>query len=157
MKKTSKKIIGGLMVVGLLATIGAVVVSASPGIFSNLTDKQKDDLRELRQELRDEGATWEEMREAMKIQLEEYGVELPSREEMIDQRIEHAEKRLEILNIIKDLITENPEITQEEIREILEEDYGIEMPDGESMMSRRGFRRGFCGGPCGFVHGEESE
>ena len=38
-----------------------------------------------------------------------------------------------------------------------EEDYGIEMSDGEGMMSRRGFRRGFCGGPRGFMHGEESE
>ena len=157
MEKTSKKIVGGLMIAGLLATIGAVVVSASPGFFSDLTDEQKEELRELRQELRDEGATWEEMREAMSEQLEEYGVELPTREEMIDHRIEHTEQKLEILNRIKELVEENPEITREEIREIISEEFELELPeDGNGMMCRH---KGRCGrfGPRGFMSGEETE
>ena len=143
------------MVAGLLATIGAVVVSAFPGFFSDLTDEQKEELRELRQELRDEGATWEEMREAMREQLEEYGVELPTREEMIDMRIEHTQQRLDILERIKELIQENPDITNEKIREIIQEEFELEMPgEGFGMMHRRGFRRGPGCGPRGFMDEE---
>lgn len=153
MKKTSKKIVGGLVVIGLLATIGAVVVSASPGFFSDLTDEQKEDLRELRQELRDEGATWEEMREAMREQLEDYGVELPTREEMIDMRINRTQQRLNILETIKELLQKNPDITNEEIQEIIQEKFDLEFPDGEGqgMMFRHGFRWRYCKGPHGYA------
>ena len=41
MRKTSKKIFGGLMVVMLIATIGAVIASAHPSFLSELTDEQK--------------------------------------------------------------------------------------------------------------------
>lgn len=143
------------MVAGLLATIGAVVVSASPGFFSDLTDEQKEELRELRQELRDEGATWEEMREAMREQLEEYGVELPTREEMIDMRIERTQQRLDVLERIKELIQENPDITNEEIQEIIQEEFELEMPgEGFGMMHRHGFCRGPGCGPRGFMSEE---
>ena len=157
MKKASKKIFGGLIVISLLATIGAVVVSASPGFFSDLTDEQKEGLRALREELRDEGATWEEMREAMDEQLEEYGVELPTREEILDHKIEQTEQKLEILNRIKELVEENPEITRDEIREIISEEFELELPEnGNGMMNRH---KGRCGrfGPRGFMSGEETE
>ena len=159
MKKASKKIIGGLMVVGLLATIGAVVVSASPGFFSDLTDDQKEGLRSLRQELRDEGATWEEMREAMREQLEEYGVEVPTQDEMLDMRIEQAEKRLQILKRTKELRQNNPELSWEEIRDIIQDEFDLEFPYGEyeGMKSRRGFHGRFHRGFCKSLPEEESE
>jgi hypothetical protein len=157
MKKTSKKIFGGILVVMLLATIGAVVVSAHPAFFSELTDEQKEELKEIRQTLKDEGATWEEMRESMREQLEEYGVEMPTREEILDHKIELTEQKLEILNRIKELVVENPEITRDEIREIISEEFELELPEnGNGMMYRH---KGRCGrfGPRGFMSGEETE
>jgi hypothetical protein len=157
MKKTSKKIAGGILVVMLIGTIGAVVASAHPGFLSELTDEQKEEIYDLKQELLDAGASHEEIKEAMREQLEEYGVELPTREEMLDKRIEQTEQKLEILKRTKELIQENPEITKEEIREIIEEEFGIEMPDCEGMKPRHGFQKGFCRGPKGFMSDEEPE
>ena len=160
MKKTNKKIIGGLMVVGLLATIGAVAVSASPEFLSDLTDEQKEYLKELRQELKDKGASCEEIRETMKTQLEEYGIEMPTREEIIDKRIEHTQQRLDILERIKVLVQENPDISNEEIREIIQGEFELEMPeDGLGKMKRRGSCRGphFGLGSKGFMNDQKSE
>ena len=141
----------------LITTIGAVVVSAHPGFLSDLTDEQKEELKDIRQSLIEDGATCEEIRETMREQLESYGVELPTREEMIDKKIERTEKRLEILNRIKELIEENPDITREEIREIISEEFDIEFPeDGNGMMHRPKGRCGPCG-PRGFISGEETE
>ena len=153
MKKTSKKIVGGLMATMLIVTIGAVVASATP-FFSNLTDNQKQEIKDLREELRDAGATKEEMREAMRTQLEEYGIELPTREEIIESKIQHTQQRLEILERIKELIQENPDITNEEIREIIQEEFELEFLE-EDQCKR--FRRGRCGGFRGFMYGEETD
>ena len=144
MKKTSKKIFGGFLVFTLLATIGAVVVSAHPGFFSELTDEQKEELKELRQELIDEGKNCSEIRETMREQLEEYGVEFPTREEMIDDRINRTKQKLEILERTKEIIQENPDITEEEIREIIQEEFDLLMPEEGYGMRHRG---GFCRGP----------
>jgi hypothetical protein len=156
MKKTSKKILGGILVVMLVGTIGAVVASAHPGFFSELTEEQKEELKQLKQELRDSGATWEETKEAMQEQLEEYGIEMPTREEIIDMKIEKTQQRLDILERTKELIQENPEITNEEIKEIIQSEFDLEIPDGDGFgkMHHRGFRRGPRCGPHGFL-GEE--
>jgi hypothetical protein len=157
MKKTSKKILGGLMVGMLVATIGAVIASAQP-FFSDLTDEQKAELKETRDALMEEGATCQEIKDAMHEQLESYGIEFPTREEILDKRIEQTEQRLEILKRTRELIENNSDITREEIREIIEEEFDLEYPYGEGMMHRRGFRRGSCGcGPYGFGTDEESE
>ena len=143
MKTTSKKIIGGFMVAALIATIGAVAVSAQGPFFNDLTDEQKQEMKDLRQSLIDEGKTRAETHEEMRSQLEGYGIELPTREEMIDKRIEQTEQKLEILNRVKDLIEENPELTKEEIRDIISEEFELELPeDGKGMMFRH---RGRCG------------
>ena len=159
MKKTSKRIAGGLMVFMLIATIGAVVASAHPGFLADLTDDQKQDIKDKVSSMREEGATREEIREAIRDDLEEYGIELPTREEMIDQRIEHTEQRLDILERTKELVEENPDITQEEIRDIIQEEFDLELPDGEGfgMRHRHGFKHGGCGGPRGFMSNEETE
>ena len=158
MKKTSKKIFVGLMVVMLIVTIGAVVVSAHP-FFSELTDDQKQGIKNLVGNLKDEGASREEIRTAMRAELEEYGVEIPTREEMLDKKIEHAEQRLEILKRIKELVQENPEISNEEIREIIQEEFELEIPEGngQCMKFRGGFRRGSCMPSRGIISNEEAE
>ena len=160
MKKTSKRIVGGILVVLIISTIGAVVASAHPGFFSDLTDEQKEELNELRQGLIDEGANCSEIREAMHEQLEEYGVKFPTREEMLDNNINRTKQRLEILERTKEIIQENPDITEEEIREIIQEEFELEMPDeGFGMKHRSGFCRGprFDGyGPYEPNHDQES-
>ena len=159
MKKTSKRIAGGLMVFMLIATIGAVVASANPGFLADLTDDQKQGIKDKVSSMRDEGATREEIREVVREDLEEYGIELPTREEMLDQRIEHTQQRLDILDRTKELVEENPDITQEEVRDIIQEEFDLELPDGEGlgMMHRPGFKRGGCGGPRGFMSEGKSE
>jgi len=144
MKKTSKKIVGGTLVMLLIATIGAVVASAHPDFFSDLTDEQKEELKELKQELIDEGKNCSEIRETMRDQLEEYGVEFPTREEMIDKRINRTKQKLEILEWTKEIIQNNPDITEEEIREIIQEEFDLLMPEEGYGMRHRG---GFCRGP----------
>lgn len=140
MKKTnSKKLVGGLLVVMLVATIGAVLVSAQEseggmfwgkrGFMTELTDKQR-----------------EEMKTTMQQKFEEYGIEMPTRDEMLDKQLEHTEQRLEILNRQKELREQG--IEWEEIREIIQEEFELEFPEeGQGMRFERGrcggFRRGF--------------
>lgn len=145
MKKTSKRILGGFMVVMLIATIGAVVASANPGFLSDLTDEQKQELKEIRYALKEDGASCEEIRDAMHEQLESWGIEPPTREEILDLRIERTEQKLEVLNRIKELIEENPDITKEEIQEIIQEEFNLEFPmgNGNGMKYRKGFRNGY--------------
>ena len=147
MKKITKQIFGGLMVLAILGTIGAVVVSAHPGFFSELTDEQKAELKETRETLIEEGATCEEIREAMHEQLESYGIDLPTRDEMLDERINSTKQRLNILERKKELREEGYE--WEEINEIIQEEFDIEYPlhEGKGMGYRRGFNRGSCMGP----------
>ena len=67
-------------------------------------------------------------------------------------------KRLEILERTKELIENNPDITREEIREIIQSEFDIELP--ANMGNGMGFRhRGRCGscGPRGFMSEEDSE
>ena len=150
--KISKKIIGTLIVVSILATIGAVIVSANTDennegnnwpigfkdrhpmfgkqpYFSELTDEQREEIKEIRVTMEEEGKTPEEIREAIKQQLETYGIEIPTMEERIDIQIEKTEKRLEILEYIKELLAENPDLTREEIRNNVEEEFDIELPE----------------------------
>ena len=122
MKKTrSKKFVGGLMAVMLLATIGAVLVSAEfenedatqnqemlwknqqqcgePPFLSDLTVEQREELETIMTSLKEEGASKEEIREAIFDKLDEYGV----LDKNLDDKIEHTEQKLEILNRKKEL------------------------------------------------------
>ncbi len=62
MKKTSKKIAGGILAVMLIGTIGTVVASAYPGVFSELTDEQKEEIYDLNPE-NGKGMTYTELPE----------------------------------------------------------------------------------------------
>ena len=137
MKKTSKKIIGGLMIATILAVIGAAVVSAQTengmfwggrGFMKELTDEQR-----------------EELQATMQQKFEEYGIEMPTRDEMLDKKIEHTKQRLEILERQKELREEGYE--WEDIQEIIQDEFELEFPEEGKHMR---FGRGRCGYFSGF-------
>jgi len=138
------------MVVILIATIGAVVVSAHP-FFSELTDDQKAELKALRKTLKEEGATCTEIRDTMHEQLESYGIDLPTRDEMLDDQINVTRQRLDILERKKVLRQEGYE--WDEINEIIQEEFDLEYPtfEGQGMRFGHRFNRGMCIRPNGFM------
>lgn len=148
MKKTSKKLVGCLIIGTILAVIGVTVVSAQTedgmfwgrrGFMAELTEEQKEDLQTTVQE-----------------KLEEYGIEMPTRDEILDRQIEQTEQRLKILNRQKELREEGYE--WEEIKDVIQEEFDLEFPagEGQGMMFGHGFRRGPCRGPSILTPDEES-
>ena len=99
-----------------------------PPFFSELSEEQREEIKEIVDDLKENNATPEEIREAIDEKLEEYGINVPTPEEMINKKIEKIEQKLEILNRIKELIQENPEISKEEIGEIIQEEFELEGP-----------------------------
>jgi len=117
MKKQQKKIFGGVLIVILLATIGAILVSAESTndstmfkpmfgfrsnqfmklIFEELNEDQKQELHDLLKDLKENDATPEEIRNAVTEKLESWDLEIPTRDEMLDQQIQNAQKQIEIL------------------------------------------------------------
>jgi hypothetical protein len=85
MKKNRKLIAASLLIVALIV-MGAVSVfsqtdergkrhRAYAGLSDQLTEEQKELLSQKMQELKDSGATREEMREAIRQLLEEWGID----------------------------------------------------------------------------------
>jgi len=149
MKKTNKKIIGGFLVVLLIATIGSAIVTAdtvetskddvinkkcmgigpkSSSFLAQLTDEQKEELKELVGGLKDEGVFGEEIKEVMGEKLNEWGIEVPTQEEMIDIKIEKTEKKLEIEYRVKELIEEG--YSKEEIKNMIQNEFDLDNPKG---------------------------
>ena len=110
--------------------------------FSELTEEQREEIKEMKETMEEEGKTQEEIREAIKQQLETYGIEIPTMEERINNAIVQTEKKLEILEYTKELLESNPDLTKEEIRNLVEEEFDIELPefDENGMRFRHGFR-----------------
>ena len=168
MKKASKKLIGGFIVVILIATLGAIFASAqsdeeennsnqkfyhgfqnigpmhisSKNLFYELTDEQEDEIIELKETMIADGATCAEIREAIMQKLDEWGI----LDDRLDNAIVQAEKRLEILNRQKELREQG--YSWEKINEIIKEEYDLESftdscpgTDFES-----GFHKGRCRG-----------
>jgi len=169
MKKASKKLIGGLLVVVLIATIGAIFASAqsdestenniqqrfcldfwgrgatcfgSGNLFYELTDEQEEEIMQLKETLIGNGATREEIKEAIMQKLDEWGV-LDNR---LDDAIEQTELRLEILNRQKELREQG--YSWEEINDIIQEEYDLKSFTGygPSMDFGPGFHKGGCRG-----------
>ena len=163
MKKTSKKILGALMVFMLVGTIGAVIASAVDSetdeetdgqktffdrgpmfgkgpFFDDLTDEQIEEIEAIIEELKENDATWEDINTAIMEKLDEYGI----LDERLDNQIEQTEQKLEILNRQKDLREQGK--SWEEINEIIQEEFDIELPDFKEKprMHRHGFRHGPC-------------
>ena len=145
MKKQRTRIVGGLMVVMLMATIGAVLVSAETenegetedwhlpfqgrgNIFGHrtfdneLTDDQQAEIDALITSLNEEGASPGEIREAVFTKLSEIGI----LDERLDNAIEQTEQRLEILNKEQELRDQG--YSWEEINEIIQEEYVLKHP-----------------------------
>ena len=168
MKKTiAKKLVGGFVVAMVVAAIGAVLVSAEtitteedeqmlmphwgrrhmcgePQLMSELTVEQRSELDEVITTLKDEGATREEICDAITAKLQEFGIEIPTLDERLDAEIERTEQQLEILNRQKELRNEGYD--WEEISSIIQEEFDLTTPVGfgHGMM----FRPDFKGGPC---------
>jgi hypothetical protein len=167
--KINKKIIGGLIAILIIATIGAVIVSADiidedgvnnwqfpcfgkrpmNGIhpfLSELTEEQQEEIREIKESMEEEGKTPEEISTAIRQLLESYGIEMPTREEIFDNAIANTELRLEILQYIKELIEEDPDLSREEIRNLVEDKFDIDLPEfnKDGMNFKHGFRERHC-------------
>ena len=153
MKTISKKFVGGLVVVMIIATIGVIITSAQTDdtsnddanqkpfegrrqmhgfkpfqsnetriepFFYNLTEEQRTELDEIIQSLRDSGANFSEIREAIQQKLDEYGV----LDAQLDNAIEETQKRLEILNREKELRDQG--YNWSEINQIIQDEFGLE-------------------------------
>lgn len=169
-ESTAKNIISGLIIISIIATIGAVIVSADLNddngdkkwlfpcegkglmiekypFFSELTEEQREELKELKETLVEGGKTSEEIRDVVRQLIESYGIELPTREERLDNAIANTEQRLEILQYVKELITENPDLTKEEIKNLIEDEFDIDLNEfNENEMNfRHRFHRRNCG------------
>jgi len=156
MKNPIKKIAGGLMVAILVATIGVVLVGAETedadetedwhmpmidghkmfghrGMTAELTEDQQAEIEELISDLTEEGASCEEIREAVYLKLDEMGI----LDDRLDNAIDQTEKRLEILNRENELRDQG--YSWEEINEIIQEEFVLEHP----IDTFHGFHRGF--------------
>jgi hypothetical protein len=180
MKTTHKKVIGGLLVGMLLATVGVVLVTGQNddtsseitntfvpqkyfddrhgmrefGAFgSELTDEQQTELEDLMTSLREQNATHDEIRTAIQEKLDEFGVF----DNRLDSEIAQTEQRLSILTRQKELRDEGYNWT--EINSIIEDEFGLENATGMGwdMIGGHSFRHGPCGGPREFLPPQESE
>lgn len=149
MKKTTKKLAGGLIIALVLATIGAVLVTADDtsdetddteecpmpfrgmGMFSpDLTDEQQTELEELITSLSNEGAKPDEIREAVNQLLDEWGI----LDERLDNAIKQTQERLAMLERADELREQG--YNWDEINDIIQEEFDIDYPInfGQNMM-----------------------
>lgn len=178
-KATSKKILGGTLILSLLATIGAVLVTAETDdfdederifprfesgkmmgdrqpFFSELTEEQKEEINDLREQITTEDATTEEIRTAIMEKLEEFGIELPDRDVMLDEQIQQTTQHLEILELKKELREEG--YSWEEIQDVISEEYDLDPPMRcHGMMGMRGGMGRFGGGEFPMLNNEIAE
>ena len=160
MKNKTKKLAGGLIIAVLLATIGAVLVTADTGdeaedtenrhmpfmgrgIFSpDLTDEQQSELEDLIASLSNEGAACDEIREAVNQLLDEWGI----LDERLDSAIELTEQRLTILERANELRDQG--YSWDEINDIIQEEFDVDCPldFGQGMMFGHRHRHHHPGG-----------
>ncbi len=107
----------------------------------DLTEEQKQELQQLRQELLDSGASREEIHKAIREQLEMWGIEPPERPVgPRSPRLNLTEEQREELKKLRADLRES-EATPEEIHDAIRaqlEEWGVELP--ESRMGHRGPR-----------------
>ena len=159
-KMTRNKLVGTLMIVTMISVIGAAIVNAETEetnenaipkgwsgrmmqqrmpFFSELTDEQQQELNTLREELQTNDATPDEIQQAITEKLSEYGIDMPTTEERLDQQIEQTEQQLEMLKRQKELLGEG--YSWEEIRDIIQEEFDLQQPQ-----MKQGCEMGFRGG-----------
>jgi hypothetical protein len=176
MKTTRKKLVGGLLIGLLVATVGAAFATGQPndttntttpqipplwdaqgmnrfGPFAyNLTDAQQTELTDLITSLRHQNATPMEIRTAIQEKLDEFGV----LDAQLDNEIAQTQQRLTILNRQKELRNEG--YNWDEIRNIIIDEFDLQNTSGigQDMMFEHGFKCGPCGGPRGFMTNEKT-
>lgn len=148
-KKTTKKLVGGMLIIAMIASISAVLVTADtddidkaekpfgrfefgclmnernhPLPFDDLTDEQQEEINALRQDLLDQDLTPEEIQEAINDKLREFGIDIPTRDEILEEQIERTSQRLDMLERQSELREQGYD--WEEIHEIIQEEYDIE-------------------------------
>ena len=148
-KKTTKKLVGGMLIVAMIASIGAVLVTADtdetekadkpfgcfefggpmqernhPLPFDELTDEQQEEINALRQDLIDQDATPEEIKEAINNKLREFGIDIPTHDEILEEKIQRTSQRLDMLERKSELRQQGYD--WDEIHEIIQEEYDIE-------------------------------
>jgi DNA-binding transcriptional MerR regulator len=171
MKSIKKKLIGCFMVVMIVSTIGAVLVSANddetqkdelfekpygfrkgkgnlPPFFKELTEEQREEIHNIVSSLKGEGAYFEEIREVVNAKLEEWGIEIskPERtdeqlDEILENKITRATQRLEVLKRVQELRDEG--YSYEEIKDIIQEEFDLEKPIFGNQGIRNCQRSGF--------------
>jgi hypothetical protein len=176
MKTTHKKLVAGLFIGTLIASIGATFAtgaiddpttgaavlpptSTSRGMYgigpfaSNLTDEQQTEIWSLITSLREENATPEEMKAAIQNKLDEFGV----LDTWLSSEINQTEHALAILNRQKELRDEG--YSWADISNITQEEFDLRNMTGldQGLMNDIGFDHGPCGGPDGFIPPEERE
>jgi len=155
MKKKTKKLACGMIITLILAAIGAILVTADDTdenandieewnmpfrgreIFCpDLTDEQLGEIEELIASLSNEGATRDEIREAVNQLLDEWGI----LDERLDKAIEQTQERLAMLERADEL--RNQGYSWDEIKDIIQEEFGIDYPIefGQGMMFKHGHR-----------------
>ncbi len=153
-KATTLKILSSLIVTLLIGTIGAALVSADdttkleteqkdfencpkgmrpPPFFDELTDDQKEELKNLVETLKEEDATREEIHTAVQEKLEEWDISIEppkltdeERDEILAKKIQNTEQRLEIMNRVQELRDQGYDY--EAIKDIIGEEYDIDPP-----------------------------
>ena len=152
------KIIAGLLVFALVATTIGVVSAqneiefSNPAIaykrpicpcwLNNLTDEQRQEIRQTVMDLRDSGATPEEIKESVKGLTEEMGIDI---EENPCVRMNLTEEQKdELRQTMKELRESGatPEEIKSEMRELLAE-MGIDVEENPCMRPNRFGPRGF--------------
>ena len=171
-KTTTKKLASSLIIAALVALVGAVLVTADTSedtdeteewpipsegfermhghgsqIYNELTDDQQAEVEELIESLNEEGASAEEIQDAVSQLLDDMGV----LDERLDNAITHAEEQLEILNRQKELREEG--YSWDEINDIIAEEYDLEFPLDMGIGIGLGGHgcHGGPGGPPGFT------
>ena len=145
MKKTTKKLLGGVAIVLLLATIGTAFVTAETSdssedkkmlgdclprgqmgleFASELTEDQLAELVSLRESLIESDATADEIHDAIAQKLIEFGIDLPTRDDMLDSQIELTAQHLSMLERQKEL--RDLGYSWEEIKDIIAEEFEVE-------------------------------
>ncbi len=132
------------------------------GLWANLTEEQREAVQEKREEMRSQGATREEIHEAVAEMLKGYGIEMPEDwkgprgfrggfgpgpggfwADLTDEQREAVQEKREEMR--------SQGATREEIHEAVAEmlkGYGVDLPEG--WKAPRGFRGDFGPGPFGF-------
>jgi hypothetical protein len=176
MKTTHKKLVAGLLISTLIASIGATFASGAlddttttttvlpptdtnHGMYgigpfaSNLTDEQQTEIWNLITSLRKENATPEEMKAAIQNKLDQFGV----LDTWLSSEINQTEQKLAILSRQKELRDEG--YSWADIRNITQDEFDLQNMTGldQGLMIDIGFHHGPCGGSDGFIPPEESD